>query len=805
MNLRNARFAWQILVEEPVYAAVVVGGLAVGFATVILLLGFIVKSMTYDRFVPGHEQVHVVKTQFNYNGPGGAWVQAAPQILKSELDRSGLAVKSSGFLVLKSHFAVNNIPHQVRLALTHPDFQHVMKLPPVAAGDLGAALSRPDGIALTEDSARRLFGDTQVVGHIVQSNGKTLQILAVIATPPENSTFPYDALAGPDNAILSEELRVANYTSGDAWGWLNGGLFVRLDPSVTPADVERVLQRAIDDSPLVRSSPPELMTRLAGEKLMRIRLTPLADAYLDPDVSAGVMTDLHGNLRVLQALLAVAVLILLLSAANYINLASARTLQRQREIAIRKIMGAGVLQVVRQFVGESVMVALIACCLGLGLAFIMKPFFADMVNRNLTAMLGQGMVAATLGIGLLMGMLAGAYPAWVALKVRAGEALSGRGNSETRLGTHIRRLLTILQFTAAIALCAVSLAISQQTRYASAIDPGFDPKPLLIVDLVKPMSDPQAIAFRDAVKRLPGAAGVTVSVDAIGRHLANLIMPIRRDGGSMTTVQVKGVLPDFFEVYRIKAEAGRLFDPGRDANAKVVVIDAAAAKALGFPSVDAAIEQNLTDDQGVKYRIVGIAPYIRFQPLNTNQEPTIYMIDDAIGAMTVRARHGIPDLLPQMAALWKQYFPTNIMNATPAQAFFELQYADEVRVAHALALAAIIGFLIAGFGAYVLAAYTVQRRQREIVLRKLYGADAGAIGMLLLREFGALIGVSALLALPIGWYGIERYLAAYHEHAPLVYLPLAFALVAALVIAFVSMARHTVLAMRMRPARALHV
>ena len=806
MKLGNLRLAYRLLLEDPAYSCVVIGGLGVGFAIVFLLLGFVIQSTSYDRHVPQNEQVYVVKSQFNYNGPGGEWTQAAPQILKTALDAKGMQVKSSGYLPLTRHMTVNNVPHEVRQILVHPEFAQVMGLSAAKQGDLQAALSRPDGLALTEETARRLYGDTHVVGRTLLAVGQTIQVLAVVADPPVTSTFPYEALAGSNSTMLTEALRATTYTDKTAWGWLNGGMFVRLDPGVAPRDVERALQDAIDASPLVRSSPPEVIAKLGQEKLLKVRLSPLREAYLDPDVSAGMMTDLHGNLRILQALLAVAMLILLLSAANYVNLATVRTLRRQREIAVRKVLGASVPQVIRQFIGESVLAALIACALGIGLAYLFKPMFAHMVNRNLDGMFSPAVVGLAIGIGVLLGILAGAYPSWVALKVRASQALSGRGNSETAAGLAIRRTLTTLQFATAIALCALSLAITWQTRYASGIDPGFDARPLLIVDLPRPMNNPQAVAFRDAVARSPEADGVTGASDAVGRHKAHIVGLMRRDGGDMTSVEFKWVRPDFFDVYRVAAKAGRVFDAKLDEKVTdVVVIDAAASKALGFATPAAALDRTLTDDEAMKFRIVGIASDIRFEPLNKSQEPVVYTIKDTINTMTIRARHDIPALLAEVDALWKQHFPNNVMHATPAQAFFELQYADESRVAHALALAAAIAFLIAAFGVYVLAAYSVRRREREIVLRKLHGANPGDIAKSLLYEFGSLIGVSALLAIPLGWLAIERYLRQYHERAPIGLWPLGLALLFAATVTLISTGRHTFAAMRVSPAQVLRV
>src|SRR3569833_441322 len=218
MILANLRLAYRLVLEDPAYSCVVIGGLGVGFAVVFLLLGFVIQSTSYDRYVPQNEQVYVVKSQFNYNGPGGDWTQAAPQILKTALDAKGMMLKSSGFLPLIRHMSVNNVPHEVRQVMVHPEFPQVMGLEVAKQGDLQAALSRPDGLALTEETARRLYGDTRVVGRTLLAVGQTFQVLAVIADPPVTSTFPFEALAGTNSRTITESVRTTTYSDKTAWG-----------------------------------------------------------------------------------------------------------------------------------------------------------------------------------------------------------------------------------------------------------------------------------------------------------------------------------------------------------------------------------------------------------------------------------------------------------------------------------------------------------------------------------------------------------------------------------------------------------
>jgi putative ABC transport system permease protein len=801
MKLRDFRIGWRLLLKEPVHSAVVIFGLAVGFAVFYLLLGFVQQSMSYDRQFPHSEQIYVVKTRFNYNGPGAPWKQTSAQVLKDVLDKSGIQAESAGFVTSAVSMVVDRVPQEIGLTLVHPGFQRVFGLA-ATEGDLADALSRPDALALTASTARRLFNDGHAVGKTVQIDAKTYRVLAVLPDPSTTTTFPFEALAGNASTTMSDEARKRLYAS---WGLLNGSVFVRLPASLPPSSVEALLQDAVDKSPLVAMMPPELAAKLAGGKLMDVRLSPLVGAYLDPDIAPDNSLIAHGNLAALQALSAVALLILLLAATNYVNLATVRTLRRQREIAVRKVMGASVPRVVGQFVAESVLVSLMSGVLGVAIAFALRPSFSGLVNRRLDDLFGPGMLGIGLLVALLVGLVSGAYPTWVALKIRASQALSGRADSETAGGLWIRRVLTVLQFGTAIGLCAVTTAIAWQTNFATQLDPGFDPKPMLIVDMPKGLGSPQSGAFRDAVARLPEVAGVTAAWDAVGRHRTHLVAPIRREGGDSVSVEVKGVRPDFFEVYAIAPKHGRLFDAKRDADdSGSVVVNASAALALGYPTPDAAVGQALAAEHGqTPARIIGIAPDIRFESLRKRQEPLLYDLDANTRTLTVRARGDALAVQAPLEQLWQKYFPNDVMRVTRAQSFFDQEYADERRMSRTLAASTIVAFLIASFGIYVLAAYSVQRRAQEIVLRKLHGASRGAIGRIVSREFLVLIGVSSVLALPIAAIAIDHFLHGYLERAPFGVWPMVLAFSIALIVALLSTLRHTVSAMRMAPSRVL--
>jgi putative ABC transport system permease protein len=501
----------------------------------------------------------------------------------------------------------------------------------------------------------------------------------------------------------------------------------------------------------------------------------------------------------------VAVLILVLAATNYVNLATVRTVRRQREIAVRKVLGAGAGTVSRQFLAESVLVCLIATAIGLLLAWLLLPVFADLVQRRLDLMFTPASLGLALLLGVLLGVLAGAYPTWSALKVRPIAALSGRGNVETAGGLWLRRVLTVLQFATAMGLTGMTLAVAWQTRYASSLDPGFDPAPLLQLRTSGDMRNPKVRAFRDALAHLPGVDGVAeadmpVTVNMNGTAL-------QRDGGASVALNWFNVSPEFFNVYGLTPVAGRLFDPARDKaeDADKVVINASAARKLGFPSAQDAVGKTVREpstDRGA-IQVVGVVPDLRHRSAREPMQATIYNLSPRTGTFTVRSGRQQDEVRREIEALWPRYFPNDVQDVERVAAMFAYGYADDLRLAKLLAASSVIATAIAAFGIYVLAAYSVQRRAREIVLRKLYGAGGAAVGGLVLREFALLVGAGALLGLPVAWLALQNYLAAFTERAPIGAWTILGALLVACVVALGSTLRHLLAAVQIRPALAL--
>lgn len=794
MNLRDFRIGWRLLLREPGFSLVTVLGLALAFAACFLLLGYVRYCFSYDSHVPDAARVMQVKQRINWF-PRPDWDARSMLPLRQVALDSGLVGQASIAVRLREPLRAGAHLHDVALLAVDPVFAGMFGIVPLA-GDLAAALARPDALAVTHETARRLFGTANgVLERTVQVNGETLRVAAVLPDLPANATTRWEALTGP----LSRARPVAERTVTP--DWRRGGIFLKLKAGAGAAQLEALLQKAMDASPLEQRMRARPIGKTMQGPGTEVKLMALPDAYFDPDMAASRSGGSYGKRSTVLGLAGIALLILLLAVTNYVNLATVRAQQRQRESGLRKLLGASAPRMAAQFIAESVLVCLLAAVLGMMLAWLLLPTFAGLVDRTLEGFFSPARIAPALLAALLTGVLAGGWPALVALRVRPAAALAGRDNTETVGGLWLRRALTALQFATAIALGGMAIAVAWQTRFASHADPGFDPARLVTVDLPEDATPASIQAFSEAARGLPLADGAALSSEAVGRDGNKIVQGFRTRDGRNLRLEIKPVSPEFFEVYGIRPLFGRLYRADTDrTGGDALVLNGAAAAALDYPAPQAAVGQAPFPDLGP---IVGIAPDVRHNDLRRQTEPIVYLLRPGYSVLTLRTAASVDDVERALAPLWQRYFPDRIMTVQRAAALFAQAYQEDARLARMLGTASALAVGLAAFGIYVLAAYSVQRNRRQIVLRRLYGAGKGAIARLLGREFAALLAAGMLLGVPLAWLAIERYLADFVERAPLGQWPLVAATLLAALVALLATARHALAALRLAPAGAL--
>ncbi|KQW45397.1 MULTISPECIES: FtsX-like permease family protein [unclassified Roseateles] len=818
MNLLSPipwRGAWRQLRAEPGPAALVIAGLALGLALTLLTVGFLRDVLRPHANLP--EADRVIAFEWKTRSPGGGqsdWRNEIPNTpLSRALRDTGAPVGAmSRFIsvpLLCRAIDAQGATHHARLAtaLVDPDFEALFGVRPLA-GDLKAALTAPEGIALTEAGANKLFGSTQVVGRPVgalitvdgddgqpQSVELTLTVMAVLPSPSLNSSVIYEALAGfnapPAKAFVER---------ASMWSWGNGHLYARLQPGATAGQVGALADRLLQQQPLPPGLPADFLK--GGGSFATLRALPVLDLGLHGAGSKQRRLQLGSLGAAAGGVLALAVI-------NFINLWSVRTLKRQREIGLRKSMGAGAPALAALFFVEALAVAGLAGALGLLLAWWGTPAVSVLMQHSFDApVLAPSMVALTGLLCVAIAALSALPLTQIALRVRPAESLAGRSHSEGAASRWLRRLMTTVQFGAAALFTAVALTVAWQSRHVADMPRGFDVQDRIAVDLPWETRPAQTTALLARIHSWPEVVAAAASEDVPGREFGEWYIDYTGPGGQAIPVR-SGVsfTPGYLKVFGMRVLAGRL---SADHRAEVAqngaVLDRSAVRALGFASPEVAIGQSVFDE-GKPVRVVAVIDDIRIEGPRSRTMPHILtpVVERGFGVISVHSRNPA-ETRRKLTALVNDSLPdaqAQVLSVREQQA---RAMAEDVRIGRLIAITSALALLLAAVGIYALAAYTLRRREREIVLRKLHGAGAGAVAGLLVKEFAGVLAAACVVALPVAAWVTQFYLSGFVERAPVgpgsLWVLLAAVALLALVTA-VAVARHLHAALALRPLQAL--
>jgi putative ABC transport system permease protein len=804
--LKNLRVGWRQFVADPGYTAVVVGGLAVAIASCFLVAQIVFNEVLPDPDVPDPGQV--VTLEFHQD----VWREQAPFVLAGAL-RQANAPASAIARSLDGHsYAVHAGSRNVRLGLVFadPDIVDIFGLRSIA-GDLRATLKRPDGIALTEASARKLFPDGDALGKTVVVHGHALTVLAVVSERPRLFQNASDAFASFDSPASD----IGPDTRTD-WNWTQGNVFARVAPGFRPADLGAAAQAVYEKGPGRTMMATERKQVLAHDD---VRATPLPRQYLHG-------AEGHGHAMQLLGIAGGAALMLALALANHVNLTSVRTLARAREIAVRKTLGADPWRLTLQFVLESALTAALSAAIGLLIAWWLAPTIGELLYLHLArGLFAPGRLALLAAATLALGAVGGLYPARIALGVNCVAALAGRSHAEGAAGRAARRVMTGLQFAVALVIAGGAGAMLWQNRYIASLPPGIDTHGLLAVDIPDAFfafggSPPNSIAFRDAVSHEPGVEATAWSMDVPGRSMDKAYQTVSRGAGSpLLNANVMPVDVGFFDLYGVHLAAGRPRAPASAAPAasaasappaeRLVVVDATTTRQLGFATPESAVDQLVFGggDYGKPgkdpWRIVAVASDVRLEDAREEARPHVFAITLKPQAVLTLKGRDMALLQQAVARVWPRFYPDDALDPQTADEAVAQPYEREHAFARVAAGTTIIALLLSAFGVYALAAYTVRRSAREIVVRKLYGAGRGRIARLVAQEFAPLLAAAAVVGLPLAGWLAHAWQDNFTARSPGILWVLPAALLALLATTLLAALRHARLAMAMRPAQAL--
>lgn len=820
------------LARNRFYAAINICGLAVGFCAALLIVLYVRSEYSHDRFFPGYSDVYLLTAHRDTVAPG-MWQDPQDATLPDEAAK--LVAKFPQMQAVARVMPAGNPPrirrgqveaNETSFVWADPSFFRVIPLS-VLAGDLQTALAAPDSVVLTRTAARKYFGRDEPLGEMLEVNPALgpdatrvsptfgephpMRVTAIIEDLPSNSYLKGDVFGSSRAAYSRFALYDLTADQGPFRLSSQGNYtLIRMKPGTPVRQVRDELPALTRNSPVY---PPGFRLGLG--------LTALADLHLSPP--AGSSISPRADATLLAALMAIAVLIIASASFNFVTLMTARAAQRAMETGVRKALGAFRSQLMTQFLGEAVIYVALAMALALALTEVFLPYLNAALKQKIAFNYVQDpALSAALAIAtLVLGLMAGAYPAFVLSAYRSAAVLKGTV-TKGEGGVIVRRALVTLQFAIMIGLGITAITIWRQTLFSLNNQLRVDGSSILHVDFA---CVPDGQAFRDRLATVPG---ITAAACANEGALFNGGMIVSGQVQGRPAVSMVAGAVDFgaLEFYGLAPLAGRFFDrdhgeDGRLVNAEwetagnpSIIINETAMRALGFVSASQAVGKMVTWNRrrfsakptpGITgpSEIIGVVPDLALDTRIAANPQILYVDPGSFTVLSVRlVGSKIPEALAEIDSIWRETLHTDIRRRFLSQRL-QSMYEDVVLQGKAISLGAGLAVVIAALGLFGMAASTAERRTKEIGIRKSMGASTGDITRLLMWEFTKPVLWANLIAWPVAWYLLSKWLNgfAYHVNMPLVLFAAASAL--AVVIALLTVGVHCWRVARAKPMTAL--
>lgn len=818
------------LAKNRAYAFINILGLAIGMAACLMILLFVRNEMSYDRDLPNAENIYQLQSFYSSRDTG----EENKMQMTSYV--AGVRFRKDFPQVEKMVYALGGNPTFIKdgqaqatqdVIMVDGNFFDVVPFP-FLRGNPATALSKAGTMVLTDKEAIKRFGTIDVLGKTMTMlrRGRTVdyRVTGVVAEPPKNSAFKLTMVGRID--IASYFADMPDFL--DSWGWQSGWVYMTLKPGTDPKALEAQLP-AWEKRNIPDESVGETRTNAGDDQDWH--LANVRDIHLG-EAQRAAMTP-GNDKRTVITFAVIALLILGMACVNFTNLATARASQRAREVALRKVLGASRRDLIVQFLGESILISAIAMLVALAMAELLLPAFSNFLDADLKlSYLGSdGVLLPMIALVLIVGVAGGLYPAFILSGFQPARVLKANKSSADAQGSGmLRSVLVVGQFAVSIGLIVCTVVIYSQTIYAQTVDPGYHRDGILQIDNFSRIRDATAKrAMIDQLKRIDGvtaASGTAIGVSTQNTSNRGFQVPGRSE---LVNVGTYAIDPSFFDTMGIRLIAGRKLDLNRvmddattpfpavpaaeEALAKRglnVVMNELAVKRLGFADAQSAIGKTVkTSMVDTKYgatpiNIVGVVADSRFRSVRTQMEAIMFYRDDG-GTDTLVVRYnGDPAAVKaRIETLWKRMAST-----VP----FEAQFSDEIvtrlydtETARAQIFAAFAGLavLVGCLGLFGLAAFTAERRTKEIGIRKVLGARTQDIIRLLVWQFSRPVLVANLIAWPIAWWVMRDWLNRFDTRIDLGPAPFLAAGALALVIAIATIGSHAYRVARANPIHAL--
>ena len=820
--------AVRALAKSKTYSIINIVGLAIGMAACVMILLYIRYEQSYDSWLPDVENTYQLQAWYPHPKDGEpAFLQMSAYVSKTAAMKDFPQIQGAVYVQDNEPVLVKDGQAQAtkNWMFADDDFLKVVNLPLIAGGTLTA----PETAVITQKEAIKRFGTDQVVGKtmtiITRGVKHDLKINGVLKDLPKNSSMKMDAIIRLDfNQFYANQ---PQFLTG-CWGCQSGWVYVKMRPGTDVSQLEAQMPAWEE-----RNIPDEMVGNLRNNSgddedwhfvnLKDIHLGKAQDSPQTPGNDA----------RTIATFAIIALLILGMAVVNFTNLATARASQRAREVALRKVLGATRRQLIVQFVAESILISAVAMLLALALVeLLVKPFSAFLEADMALSYFGKdGILLPAIGLTLFVGIVSGLYPAFFLSRFQPAQVLkANRSAAETPGSGRIRAALVVGQFAVSIGLIICTAVIYGQTVFARHVDPGYKRDHILQVEeLSRAQLWSKADMIVKQMQRIPGvqAAALTdIGIDTSNQSNSFIIPP-----GSNRQVLIGqyNVGADYLNAMGLPLKAGRWFDENRPvddmtqpypqdfavekaiaARGVNVVLNEYAVRKLGFKSPQDALGKVvrgrlMSEEAGtMNATVIGVVGDTRFRSVRTPIEPMMFRkVTAGPGWLVVRYRGEPATVKAAIERQWKQITNEVPFNAKFSEEVIAELYKKEDARAKIFAAFSLLAVIIGCLGLFGLAAFTAERRTKEIGIRKVLGARTRDIIRLLVWQFSRPVIIANLIAWPAAWWMMRDWLNGFDQRIPLTPVPFIAAAAVALGIAIATVVGHSVKVARANPIHAL--
>lgn len=807
------KIAWRHIRNNKLFSFLNIFGLSVGFTCCLLITLYIVHETTYDHHHKHADRLYQLATTFVKDGKDDptpntpAPMAAAMKQEYPEIEETArilqLFAEDKTLLQFKPENQETKSFYETKGFAADSTFFRLFSYQFIEGNPL-TCLDAPNTVVINEEIARKLFGQEPALNKTIKissnTNGDTSFTVTGVFKPSKKPTqidvrFFLSMKGGNLQQFIEEQTDMAGNNMFQTFLLLKPGADAKALQAKFPAFVDKYIGEALKSMGFYKKQ----------------YLIPVKDMHLYSGLENNISAV--GSIASLYILGSIALFTLLLACINFMNLSTARSSRRSSEVGIRKVLGAVKGTLVKQFIGESVLLSCMALLLGIGMATLSLPFFSYISGTKLALDFSSQWIflLCFFIVAVLTGLLAGSYPAFYLSSFIPVKVLKGRFTNSLS-AVALRKGLVVFQFVISVVLIIASVVINRQMRYMRTKDLGFQKDQQIIIPMRSNTAKNTYTALKNEIGKHPLVQNVGASIYYPG-IMNPSDMGLRREGappGEAKLVRTNSVDENFLQTLGIQPVAGRLFSPQfpADTNGRMI-INLAAVKELGFASPHEAPGQKLYMDwrgESYEFHIVGVVKDFHFQDLHVPIAPYAFFLNNQplYSYLLVHAKAGnVSPLLSSIGKTWRSLNPAEPFEYSFLDEDFQKNYATEDRRAAMVGFFTAIAILISCLGLFGLAAFSAEQRTKEIGIRKVLGASVASIVGLLSKDFIKLVVIALLLAAPIGWYFMNKWLEDFAYRINIGWWMFAVAGVSAVLIAFATVSLHAIKAALANPMRNL--